>query len=360
MRRQLQIGESGIIFVFGIVISSVLQSIFLFALNGVDEFGGMSIGTWVAYPLGTLSFFLTAFLYTKIRKCDFLYITRTVNKPRAVSFIMLPIIAVLTIVAFYPLTSMFLRLLAVMGFHGGISAPSAYSPGVFVLAVVIMAIFPAIGEEYFMRGTIYNGIASRGAWFGIAMTALMFMLMHGNPYQTVYQFAFGMVLVFVFIISDSIWASIIVHFLNNYISLLVTAYIPAINNINFGNMWPLYDILIFIGGTIVLIFALYFFYRLSHCGKKNNGGEYKIVTEDFTITASSETPTKSNLIKDSFKFFFSLFTKKGWQNLNTELFNISKVEYIGKKPFVQEIGFWLALIVGVVQWVIALVLGIVR
>ena len=74
MRRQLQISESGVIFVFGIVISSVLQSIFSFALQRVGSFGGMSIGTWVAYPMGTLSFFFTAFIYLKVRKCDFLYI----------------------------------------------------------------------------------------------------------------------------------------------------------------------------------------------------------------------------------------------------------------------------------------------
>ena len=360
MRRQLQISESGVIFVFGIVISSVLQSIFSFALQRVGSFGGMSIGTWVAYPMGTLSFFFTAFIYLKVRKCDFLYITRTANKPRFISFILLPIIAVLTVVAFYPLTSMFLRLLALIGYNGGVTAPTDYTPGVFILALVIMAIFPAIGEEYFMRGTIYNGIASRGAWFGIAMTALLFMLMHANPYQTVYQFALGVVLVLVFIISDSIWASIIVHFLNNFISLTVTAYIPAINNIDFGNMWPLYDILLFIGGTIVLIFMLYFFYRLSHSGKKDNGGEYKIVTEDFTITARSEKETKSNAFVDSFKFFFSLFTKKGWSNLNNKLFNISKVEYIGRQGFRYELGFWLALIVAIVQWVLVFVVGMIR
>ena len=360
MKRQLQLSESGLIFVFGIVIASVLQNIFVYALNGQGSFGGMSIATWVAYPLGTLSFFLTALIYTKVRKCDFLYITRTANKPRPVSFILLPIIAVLTVVAFYPLTSMFIRFLSLIGYNGGVSAPTDYTPAVFALAVIIMAIFPAIGEEYFMRGTIYNGIATRGAWFGITMTALLFMLMHSNPYQTVYQFALGMVLVLVFIIADSIWASVIVHFLNNLISLVVTAYIPAINNLTFGNLWPLYDILLFIGGTIVLIFFLYFFYRLSHSGKKDKGGEYKIVTEDFTITASSETPTKSNPIKDAFKFFFSLFTKKGWQDLNNELFNISKVEYVGKKPFMQELGFWLALILAIIQWVIAFVLGMIR
>ena len=360
MKRQLQLSESGLIFVFGIVIASVLQNIFVYALNGQGSFGGMSIATWVAYPLGTLSFFLTALIYTKVRKCDFLYITRTANKPRIVSFILLPIIAVLTVVAFYPLTSMFVRFLSFIGYNGGVSAPTDYTPAVFVLAIIIMAIFPAIGEEYFMRGTIYNGIATRGAWFGITMTALLFMLMHANPYQTIYQFALGMVLVFVFIIADSIWASVIVHFLNNLISLVVTAYIPAINNFEFGSLWPLYDILLFIGGTIVLIFVLYFFYRLSHSGKKDNGGEYKIVTDDFTITAKSDKPTKSNPIKDAFKFFFSLFTKKGWQDLNNKLFNISKVEYVGKKSFAQEIGFWLALIVAIIQWVIVFIMGMIR
>ena len=95
-------------------------------------------------------------------------------------------------------------------------------------------------------------------------------------------------------------------------------------------------------------------------GKKDKGEEYKIVTDDFTITAKSENETKSNAFVDSFKFFFSLFTKKGWMNLNNKLFNISKVEYIGKQGFRYELGFWLALIVAIVEWVLVFVVGMIR
>ena len=42
-------------------------------------------------------------------------------------------------------------------------------------------------------------------------------------------------------------------------------------------MWPLYDILISIGGIIVLVFLLYFFYRLSKSGK--NGGNRHSVND---------------------------------------------------------------------------------
>ncbi|MBO4695036.1 MAG: CPBP family intramembrane metalloprotease [Clostridia bacterium] len=361
MRRQLSLNESGFVFIIGVVVTTVLQNILAFALQNIGEFGGMSIGTWIAYPVGSIGFFFSAFLFVKLKKCDFLYIARVNTKPRAVSFILIPFIAVCCVVAFYPLTAMFIRLLNVMGYYGSVTAPTDFTPGVFVLSMIIMAIIPAFGEEFFMRGTVYNGVATRGGWFGVAMTALLFMLMHGNPYQTLFQFFFGVVLVLVFIISDSIWPSIILHFLNNFISILVTAYIPQIDNINFGNMWPLYDILISIGGIIVLVFLLYFFYRLSKSGKNGgNNGEYKIVTDDFTITAYAEDKKKSNPIKDAFIFFGSLFTKKGWKNLNSKLFDLSKVDYVGPKPFMQEISFWIALIVVAVEWVIALIVGIIR
>ena len=360
MRRQLSLNDSGFIFVIGVVVTSLLQTILVYALQNVGTFAGMSIGTWVAYPIGSVGFFLTAFLYTKIRKCDFLYIARVKTKPRAISFILIPVIAVACVVAFYPLTAMFIRLLTVIGYKGGVSAPTEFTPAIFILAIVIMAIVPAFGEEFFMRGTVYNGIATRGGWFGVTMTALLFMLMHGNPYQTLFQFFFGVVLVLVFIISDSIWPSIILHFLNNFISILVTAYIPQIDAINFGALWPLYDILISIGGTIVLVFLLYFFYRLSRSEKDAGNDKFKIVTDDFTITAYAEEKQKSNPIKDAFIFFGSLFTKNGWKKLNLKLFDLSKVEYVGKRPFMQEISFWIALIVVSLEWVLTLILGIVQ
>ena len=39
---------------------------------------------------------------------------------------------------------------------------------------------------------------------------------------------------------------------------------------------------------------------------------------------------------------------------------MSKVEYVGKKSFAQEIGFWLALIVAIIQWVIVFIMGMIR
>ena len=224
-----------------------------------------------------------------------------------------------------------------------------------------MCLLPAFGEEIFMRGTVFNGVATRGGWFGITMTGLLFMLMHSNPYQTIFQFVFGCVLCMVFIISNSIWPCIILHFLNNFISITSTAYIPQIDNIgsHFGVLWPLYDILIAIGGIILLIFALYFYYRLSNSAKDENSGQYKIVTEDFTISAYAENEKKNNVFVDAFKFFGSLFKKSGYKNLENRFLDMADVEYVGKRPFSQEMGFWFAVILLSIEWVVILVLGII-
>lgn len=238
--------------------------------------------------------------------------------------------------------------------------------GVYFLALFLMALLPALGEELLVRGNLFSGLATRNVWFGVLMSALMFSLMHANPVQTVHQFGLGIVLALVVALSGSLWAGVTVHFFNNFVSITLTAYLPQVDEIyaKLGYFNWLTGAASVIVGVILLVVLLWLFYRAG--GKKTNRGIVQnVYTEDgFTIVATqnattepSAKPKKNNIFKDFGKFFKSLFTKQGWKNITYRLEERNEVEYIGKNQ--NMTGVWIALALVVVYWIYAFVVSIV-
>ncbi|QDV51042.1 CPBP family intramembrane glutamic endopeptidase [Gimesia fumaroli] len=82
--------------------------------------------------------------------------------------------------------------------------------------VLVIAVFPAIGEEIIFRGVIGRGLLARwGLIPGILITSIMFGLVHAHPAHVVAVIPLGMFMHFVYYVTRSFWAPILVHFLNN-------------------------------------------------------------------------------------------------------------------------------------------------
>ena len=209
-------------------------------------------------------------------------------------------------------------------------------------------------------GTVFPGLATRNIWFGVLMSGLFFSLMHANPVQTVHQFGLGIVLALVVALSGSIWASVIVHFVNNFISLTLTAYLPQVDEIylKLGYFNWLTGVASVIVGLALLVCLLYLFYRAGN--KRQRAGEVSNVYEEdgFTIVATANVTTKSeNVFKGMFRFFKSLFTKQGWKRVQYELEERNEVEYLGKNQHMS--GVWIALALVCIYWLYAFIVGMV-
>ena len=89
----------------------------------------------------------------------------------------------------------------------------------FFVNIVVVALMPAICEEFIFRGVILNGLKSTGKVKMIVLSGLMFSIMHLSLQQSVYQFILGMVLSAIVMITGSIVSSIILHFFNNFFVL---------------------------------------------------------------------------------------------------------------------------------------------
>ncbi len=91
----------------------------------------------------------------------------------------------------------------------------------FLMALVIMAFFPAMFEEIFFRGALQNLLVRwwNAPMMGIIVTSLLFSLIHMSLYLFLSRAVLGFVLGLMYQRSKNLWVNIIAHFLNNAVAL---------------------------------------------------------------------------------------------------------------------------------------------
>lgn len=92
----------------------------------------------------------------------------------------------------------------------------------YVVAIVVIAVAPAIFEEVLFRGGFQQILIgwTKNKWAGIILTSIIFSAIHFSYFGFLPRFALGMVLGLIFQYSKNIWLNILLHFLNN--ALVVT------------------------------------------------------------------------------------------------------------------------------------------
>ena len=99
----------------------------------------------------------------------------------------------------------------------------------FFLMLFLMAIVPATVEEFIFRGIVYGGYRKSGTKFmAVMLSALMFGLMHMNLNQALYAFVIGVLLALLFEATNSIWTTMLFHFIYNAQSCCMMFLIEAI------------------------------------------------------------------------------------------------------------------------------------
>jgi uncharacterized protein len=91
----------------------------------------------------------------------------------------------------------------------------------FIIVCLVIAVTPAVCEEFLFRGLIFSNFRSflnpRKAIF---LTGLLFALFHFDPFNLIPLIILGIYLTLIAYFSNSILTAITVHFLNNFISAM--------------------------------------------------------------------------------------------------------------------------------------------
>jgi len=134
-----------------------------------------------------------------------------------------------------------------------------------IISIIAIGIIPALTEELFFRGLILDGLKSNySKRKSIIISALLFGIIHLNPWQFYSGFIFGLIAAWICIETNSTLLCIFIHFFNNTLYSIVVRYrefipIKGFNSnfsaqAEFQPLWfDLTGIAIFIIGTIMLI-----------------------------------------------------------------------------------------------------------
>jgi membrane protease YdiL (CAAX protease family) len=146
----------------------------------------------------------------------------------------------------------------------------------FAVAIIVIAIIPALTEELFFRGLVLDGFTRNYTRRkAILLSALFFGIIHLNPWQFLSGFIIGLFSAWICVNSNSIWLSICIHLFNNALYAITVRFknlIPIIGYNNAANavqvifqpLWfDLMGLLLLIIGIILL--------RKGFRGKAKNG-----------------------------------------------------------------------------------------
>ena len=105
------------------------------------------------------------------------------------------------------------------------SSSDGYGTGLksFLLMLLCVGILPAILEEFALRGVVMGLLRKKfGDGAAIVISALLFGLLHGNIQQIPFAFGVGLILGYATVYSGSLVPAMIIHAMNNSISVVLT------------------------------------------------------------------------------------------------------------------------------------------
>jgi len=134
-----------------------------------------------------------------------------------------------------------------------------------IISIIYIGLVAALSEELFFRGLILDGFSRNYSKSkAIIVSAILFGIIHLNPWQFISAFIMGLIMAWILIESKSIWLCIYFHLFNNLLYTITERNrelipIKGFNNafqtsIEFQPLWfTLSGLLILSIGTIMLI-----------------------------------------------------------------------------------------------------------
>ncbi len=99
--------------------------------------------------------------------------------------------------------------------------PMAEGVSGIILTFFRVAITAGVVEELCFRGYVMGNLRFYGDGFAIAVSSVMFALLHGNMVQAPFALMAGVALGYLSVKTGTVWTGIIIHVLNNSLSLVI-------------------------------------------------------------------------------------------------------------------------------------------
>lgn len=280
---------------------------------GQTDAAEISLNTMLIVILNQVIYMFVPYLYGRSRRIYMSAETGLFGRAGIKEYLLTAAISPLCIMAFLPLALVFVYLFSLLGYSGS----DIGVDGGFLTLTITLCVLPALGEETLFRGSLAGSLRHKGYGYAIIMSALIFSLAHGSPSQTVHQFCLGAVLAYIFFVTNDVKPAMLLHFLNNFISIILDSVNVPFLNMEITPLYILVSLCVSLVAGIILGAALKLLkaQSLKRAGSKTAGGSY---------------------LADSIKDFCNMFRKGGLkaqiERLNAEINIIRPGEQIDFCP----------------------------
>ena len=235
----------------GVVIISFIAAIVcsIFKIN-TDNFS-LFLNTALGYLICSLGMdiaILIVFFFFNNKKGN-----KLISKPSILKILFYVFIAILFYLCLYPIINCIDSLFVKLGIEQN-TIPYELNTANYFISLFSLVLLPAVCEELLFRGLIFKGLNPYGKIFSTLLTALMFAIFHMSIDQFVYPLIMGLLLSLIMHKENNIIYCIVVHFINNFISLTLSYF--RINLIFQHWTYILLAIILFIIIITILILLL--------------------------------------------------------------------------------------------------------
>ena len=119
--------------------------------------------------------------------------------------------------------------------ESGIASVATYGEEGFWSLALIVVILPAIVEELFFRGVLFQALERCGTWPALLLSSVAFAMIHGDLTNFAGPLIAGMIYGYMTYVLDSLWPAIFAHLLNNSLMLFLS---HAAKTYSAVGIWP--------------------------------------------------------------------------------------------------------------------------
>ena len=203
------------------IIVNLVLSLIVFAANIDEASDGFKYVSYLAAPIALAA---GGFAVMNFRKQNISDVVKVKCHFKYYLIALLMIFGLLFAVS--DINILTLELLKLIGYtpRGESSYLPSLEGGKVALALLVIALIPAVFEEFLFRGVILNNARqTMGDVRTVFIVGFCFSLFHGSPEQTVYQFICGCAFAFLAVRSNSLLPCVLMHFINNALIIILNA-----------------------------------------------------------------------------------------------------------------------------------------
>lgn len=145
--------------------------------------------------------------------------------------------------------------------------------GLLFANILVMAVMPAIAEEYYFRGSLMHIIQRlvKNYHITVWLSAIIFSAIHVQFFGFFPRMILGVFFGYMFVWTQNIWIPILAHFVNNA-TVAVVAFVYTRQGKSYVDLqsYDAYPIFIYIGSFVLTVILAVWFYKYS---KGNNNGD---------------------------------------------------------------------------------------